>query len=95
MITDIIVIEDDTVSIYGQEVIFDFKEAAYTYAMQATPSIIKTIITLMQDAYAPRYVGIYLINIPSYISPVLNFAKSLPIVSEKMRNRVCFNVAVS
>lgn len=86
MMLDIMLNEDDNFIIAGQLCILDLAGVTLQHFLQYTPSFIKKMITITQDAAPGRLKGIHWINCPRGFEQVFNIFTSF--MSEKNRSRV-------
>lgn len=86
MLVDVLIYNDDSFVINGQELIVDFEGTDYAYAAQFTPMYMKKAVNLLQDAYPCRIKACYLINVPSFLQVAINFIVSF--LTEKLKKRV-------
>ncbi|KAK8375033.1 hypothetical protein O3P69_017775 [Scylla paramamosain] len=86
MISDIMVDEDEPMSITGVVQLLDMEGVTAGHAMQMTPAIVKKAMTIWQDGYPMRPKGLNYINTPAAFDTVFNIFRSF--MKEKMKKRV-------
>jgi CRAL/TRIO domain len=84
--TDILLTDDDNVSVAGQILIFDLKGVTMSHIAGTGPLELKRMIFLNQEAVPVRQKFIHFLNAPSSFFAVYNLGKSL--VCDKIRKRV-------
>ncbi|KDR16730.1 Alpha-tocopherol transfer protein-like, partial [Zootermopsis nevadensis] len=86
MVADILLEEDDRISICGTMNVMDHSKATLTHMAQFSPSLTKKASTLFQDGYPIRPKGMNHINMNPAIITVFNMFKSF--MNEKMKSRL-------
>lgn len=86
MMLDILLNEDDNFVIVGQLCILDLAGVTLQHFLQYTPTFIKKMIIITQDAAPGRLKGIHWINCPKGFDQVFNLFTSF--MNEKNRSRV-------
>ncbi|XP_071441306.1 retinol-binding protein pinta-like [Hetaerina americana] len=86
MIVDLILHEDELISVYGIIAVVDLKGVTLGHALQMTPSVIWKAVHAWQDCYPVRIKSINFINAPSYVDVVLNIFRRF--MNKKMAQRV-------
>lgn len=86
MVTDILMIEDDNVVVAGQIGILDLANVSYKHFSHYTPTFIKKMSMLSNDASPLRHKGFHYINTPAGFENVFNVFKS--IMNEKNKTSV-------
>lgn len=86
MVNDILMIEDDNMTVAGQFGVIDLANVTLAHFMQMQPAFVKKMTMMMQDGLPIRQKGIHYINAPKSFEQVINFFKSF--LNEKMRSRV-------
>jgi len=86
MITDILLMEDDNLTVAGQAIIGDLAGISLQHIIQLHPAFLKKGIMLIQDGSPIRQKGINYINAPTAFLQVFNLIKSF--MNEKMRSRL-------
>jgi CRAL/TRIO domain len=84
--TDILLTDDDNLSVAGQILIFDLKGVTMSHIAGTGPLELKRLIFLNQEAVPVRQKFIHFLNAPSSFFAVFNLGKSL--VCDKIRKRV-------
>lgn len=86
MIVDILMLESDNFMICGGVVISDMKDGTMAHYVTFTPTLLKKIMKIFQNAYPVRPKGLVYINAPSIFEVVLDLVRSF--LTEKLRKRV-------
>ncbi|XP_050697147.1 retinol-binding protein pinta-like isoform X1 [Eriocheir sinensis] len=86
LISDIMIDEDEQLSITGVVQILDLKGVTAAHALQMSPPLVKKAMTIWQDGYPMRPKGLNYINTPEAFNTVFNIFKSF--MKEKMKRRV-------
>ncbi|XP_046383324.1 retinol-binding protein pinta-like isoform X2 [Ischnura elegans] len=86
MLVDLMVHEDELISVYGVVAIVDLKGVSLGHALQMTPSIIWKAVHAWQDCYPVRIKSMNFINAPSYVDVVLNVFRKF--MTKKMAKRI-------
>ncbi|KAG5672152.1 hypothetical protein PVAND_002305 [Polypedilum vanderplanki] len=86
LINDLLLIEDDHLTVAGSLSILDLKDVTLNHLTQMTPSVVKKMTMMMQDASPIRQKGIHYINTPVGFEKVMNLFKSF--MNEKMKKRI-------
>ncbi|XP_067015630.2 retinol-binding protein pinta [Anabrus simplex] len=86
MVFEIIFLEHDETTIYGENVIVDFAKSTLGHLALWTPSVMMKIFAIWQDGYPGRPRGLNYINLPSFFETLINFIRS--IIKEKLRKRL-------
>ncbi|CAH2104808.1 unnamed protein product [Euphydryas editha] len=82
----ILLMEDDTVVVSGFRTILDLEGVTLAHYLQMTPTIMKKMAVLSQDASPMRMKGTHYINTPAGFESVFNVIKNL--LNEKNRQRL-------
>ncbi|KAK9871003.1 hypothetical protein WA026_009963 [Henosepilachna vigintioctopunctata] len=85
MVADITTLESELAQIYGYLVIVDMKNTSFEFIKQFSISFMRLAIQVMQT-YHCRPQKIAFVNVPVFVSVVLNMFKA--IMPEKMRKRI-------
>lgn len=83
---DILLQEDDNMVVAGQMGIIDLSNCTMAHFLQMSPSTVKRITVLSQDASPLRLKGFHYVHTPSGFEMVFNLFKKF--LNEKNRNRV-------
>ncbi|XP_058066736.1 retinol-binding protein pinta-like [Anopheles bellator] len=86
MLNDIMMLEDDNMVIGGQVGILDMANVTPAHFLQFTPTFVKKMTMMSQEASPLRQKGFHYINTPSSFELVFNMFKSF--MSEKNRSRL-------
>ncbi|KAK5647005.1 hypothetical protein RI129_005469 [Pyrocoelia pectoralis] len=86
MIIDILLKDDDYSIVGGFTNWSNCKNAPIKYLTQLTPLIAKENISLVEHVYPFRVNGVYITNFPSFLGPLLRFARML--FSKKTNDRI-------
>ncbi|GAB0090863.1 hypothetical protein DMENIID0001_056310 [Sergentomyia squamirostris] len=86
MIIDILLLEDDHLTISGGIGIFDFANVPMTHFLQFTPTFVKKVMVIYQDAMPVRLKGFHCINTTPGFEIMFNLFKGF--LNEKNRNKV-------
>ncbi|XP_045535899.1 uncharacterized protein LOC106711727 [Papilio machaon] len=86
VIHKILLMEDDNTVIAGSRIIFDLNGVKLGHYLQMTPTTMKKMVTLAQDAIPVRLKGIHYLNTPPGFESIFNALKSL--LNEKHRKRL-------
>lgn len=86
MVNDILMIEDDNMTVAGQFGVIDLANVTLAHFMQMQPAFVKKMTMMMQDGTPIRQKGIHYINAPSSFETLFNLFKSF--MNEKMQSRV-------
>ncbi|XP_071526879.1 alpha-tocopherol transfer protein-like isoform X14 [Panulirus ornatus] len=86
LMLELLMEEDEAVSITGIEIIIDIEGMTFTHVAQMTPVFIKKAMTMLQEGYPVRPKGLNYINTPAAFDTVFNIFKSF--MKEKMKRRV-------
>lgn len=86
MITDVLLLESDNLTIAGAHCVMDSKGATMAHFAGITPSLMKKLMKIFQDSYPARIKGVVYINIPSFFQLVLDLVKQF--MNEKLKKRV-------
>lgn len=86
MVVDILLLEDDNLTIAGQMGVLDLANVTMTHFLQMTPSFVKKMTMLGQEASPLRQKGFHYIHTPSGFETIFNLFKSF--MNEKNRTRV-------
>lgn len=86
MANDILLQEDDNMIIAGQIGILDLKGVTLSHLTQMSPSLVKRMTMMMQEANPIRQKGFHYINAPKAFEQLFNLFKSF--MNEKMKARV-------
>lgn len=82
----IMMAEDDNMVVAGQMGFIDLKGASMGHFTQYTPSLMKKMAVMTQDANPVRMKGFHYINMPSFFESVFGFFKTF--LNDKMKKRV-------
>lgn len=86
MINDILMEEDDNLSVAGQVGILDLSNVTMAHFLQFNPQFIKKMTFLSQEASPLRQKGFHYVHTPSGFETIFNLFKSF--MSEKNKSRV-------
>ncbi|CAH0726595.1 unnamed protein product, partial [Brenthis ino] len=86
LIQRILMVEDDSVIISGMRTILDLEGVTMSHYLQMTPSVMKRMAVLSQDAMPMRMKGTHYINTPPGFETIFNAIKTL--LNEKNRKRL-------
>lgn len=86
MVMDLLIRDNDQFVISGQMAIGDMEHTGVRHFMQMSPTLMKKMATLSQDASPLRQKGQHFLNAPSAFEAIFNFFKGL--LNEKNKNRV-------
>lgn len=88
MIGDILLLEDDNVTICGEHILQDMKLLTLTATKMFSPTLVKKASTCFQNAYPVRPKGIFFFNTNSFFELVYSLFKTF--MKEKMKKRVSY-----
>lgn len=88
MVQDIQYLEDDNMVVAGDLGIIDLANVTASHFFQVTPTMLKKVMLLKQEASPLRQKGFHFINIPPGFETLANMARKL--LTEKNRDRVSF-----
>lgn len=86
LINDLMLIENDNLTVVGSLSIIDLKNVTLGHLLQMQPSIIKKMTMLSQEGSPIRQKGIHYVNTPPGFEKVFNIFVSF--MNEKMKKRV-------
>lgn len=86
MMMDILLMEDNYVTMNGVTNVINCKDAHPKYVLQLTPPFVKKHIDITEKGYPFRINGFHIINIPSIFKYIYDLAKSF--FSKKMSERI-------
>ncbi|KAM7345753.1 alpha-tocopherol transfer protein-like [Cochliomyia hominivorax] len=86
---EIMMLEDPYACINGIIYVMDLKGITMTMASKYTPTFLRKLIQLYEKSIPLRIKGIHLINMPGFFHSVLSIV--LPLMSEKLRQRITLN----
>ncbi|XP_042230144.1 alpha-tocopherol transfer protein-like isoform X4 [Homarus americanus] len=89
LMIDLLMEEDEAVSVTGLEIIIDIEGMTLTHVAQMTPVFVKKAMTMMQEGYPMRPKGLNYINTPAAFDTVFNIFKTF--MKEKMKRRTHFH----
>jgi CRAL/TRIO domain len=84
---------DDQISIVNPYVIFDCKNVSISNAMQFTPSMSKKLIFFIKKTYPNFAKGVFYINVSSFVEKIVN-TLIVPFLKEKGKNIVRFQIEI-
>lgn len=90
LINDLLLVENDNLTVVGSLSIIDLKNVNLGHLLQMQPSTIKKMTMLSQEGSAIRQRGIHYINSPPRFDQVFNIFVSF--MNEKMKKRVKQNL---
>lgn len=85
-LVQILLIEDDIATVLGTKIMVDYENVTMNHFMQATPSMLKKMIAVCQDAMPLRLKGSHHINLPSGIEKIFTLISGL--LNEKAKQRL-------
>lgn len=88
MLLDLVLQNDESVSIYGVSAIFDMKSVLLGHALQLNPPLIKRSVQSWEN-YSCRPKRLEFVNAPIHVNVVLNIFRSF--MSAKMKQRLFIN----
>ena len=86
MLVDILMLEDDNLSVAGQIGVVDLAGVTIQHFMQMQPSFAKKMTMVSQDGSPLRQKGVHYINAPKSFEQLFNLFKSF--LNDKMKSRV-------
>lgn len=87
---EIIIMDDPYACINGIIYVIDLKEMTLSMASKFTPTFLRKLVQFYEKSLPLRIKGVHLINMPGFFHAVLGMV--LPLLSEKLRQRVSFLV---
>lgn len=88
MLLDLVLAEDESVSIYGVSAIFDMDKVQLGHALQLNPPLIKRSVQSWEN-YSCRPKRLEFVNSPIHVNVVLNLFRSF--MNSKMKQRLSIN----
>lgn len=88
MLLDLVLHQDESVSIYGVSAIFDMHKVQLGHALQLNPPLIKRSVQSWEN-YSCRPKRLEFVNSPIHVNVVLNIFRSF--MSAKMKSRLTIN----
>ncbi|KAI5641591.1 CRAL/TRIO domain-containing protein [Phthorimaea operculella] len=86
MVTEILMLEDDNLTIMGEDIIVDMKDLGMSVLTQWTPALAKKAITCFEKALPVRIKGNHILNTPPGFETAFTIFKTF--LGEKMKKRV-------
>lgn len=86
MVMDLLTRDNDQFVISGQMAVGDMENTSMSHFLQMTPSMMKKMATMSQDASPLRQKGQHFLNAPAAFETIFNLFKGL--LNEKNKNRV-------
>ncbi|KAJ2953518.1 hypothetical protein O0L34_g1121 [Tuta absoluta] len=86
MITEILMLADDNLTIMGEDIIIDMKDLGMNVITQWTPALAKKVITCFEKALPVRIKGNHMLNTPSGFETAFTIFKTF--IGDKMKKRI-------
>lgn len=84
-ITDLLMRDNESMTLYGTAVIVDLEGLALSHALQASPNVMKNLIHATYECYPVEVKSYDFVNVPCHLSFVIEIVKTL--MSEDKGNR--------
>jgi CRAL/TRIO domain len=91
-IADHFLVNNDNLTVAGQDFIYDLKGLSMSHILQFSPSVLQCIILLFTRALPMRFKSLHFMNFPTSFMNIFQTARLL--LPEKMKNRVSFELSL-
>nr|ATY51906.1 CTD8 [Heliconius melpomene] len=85
-LVQILVIENDVATVMGTKIIVDYQNVTLNHLTQASPSMLKKLVTVSQDSLPLRLKGSHHVNVPSGIEVIFKLISGF--LNEKAKERL-------